>query len=949
MNEQYFTEIVTNSLINSQNNTEQNRYLQPQLISNNSENSLWSHLIYELKQCKSFVWTVAFITTDMLAPLKLVLKDNEIHGEIITGTYLGFNDPAVFKELLKIPNLKVRVDEHSGFHPKGYLFNYSDYQTIYIGSSNFTKSALLTNTEWNLRLTSLNNGSFIKQIQNELDKIERESTLLTDEWIEEYEKEYVKPVFQNSKNADQRIRKIVPNAMQKKALSELQKLKDNGEDKALIVSATGTGKTYLGAFWTKNYRPQKFLFIVHREQILKKALQSFKQVIGGNDNDYGILSGNKHNSTAKYLFATVQTLSQEKYLKQFNKDAFNLIIIDEAHRSVAPSYQKIMQYFKPRFLLGMTATPERMDDKNVFANFDYNLAYEIRLRDALQENMLCPFHYIGVSDFEYQGEIIDETSSLSRLTAKERVTYILKQLEYYGNTSLPIYGLVFCSRTDEAKILAEEFTRNGHRAKALTNQTSNIQREKVIKELENGEIEYIITVDLFNEGIDIPRLNQIIMLRNTQSSIVFTQQLGRGLRKFKGKKYVTVIDFIGNYQNNYLIPIALYGDQNRDKSQLKQKLLIDDLVGVSTINFTKISQEMILKSLEKAKLNSIVTLKNEFNRLKLILNRVPLLSDFEKFGSISSQTIINDHRFRNYYHFLQKMNEPYVLTDEQDKVLEFVTKELSNGKRPHELLVLQQLIAKKQISYDELKSIFNSKKIYYDQEVFNSIDQVLSLNFFNVKSGKTTQKIKYGDHALISVNLLGYELSPWLEDLLNKQSDFKRLLMDAIDTGLLLNDAYDNQKLFTLYQKYTRKDVCRLLNWPKDVSAPLYGYRVTDQVCPIFITFNKEDENKRNAAYQNSLATNSIIDWYTRSPRHLNSPEVKKLLKGVDHADPQVRLELFVKRSDADGKDFSYLGPVKIVPNSAKEVILSSGKNAVKMQLALKNTLSINKFQELFG
>lgn len=949
MREDIFEKTIKHSLVKSDIHNK-NQYVEPQLISNKTDDNLWTHLLYELKHCNSFIWNIAFITKDMLTPLKFILKDENVHGTIITGTYLGFNSPDVFEELTKIPNLTVKITEMNGFHPKGYIFNYDDFQTAYIGSTNFTRSALLTNCEWNLRITSLNNGALVQQINHELSIIENQSFDLNLNWLNAYRKNY-QPIQNINQISTQKI--IKPNKMQSAALLQLDKLKENGAKKALIVSATGTGKTYLSAFWTKKYNPKKFLFIVHREEILKKAMQSFKEVIQEDKFNFGFLTGNKHDTNKKYLFATIQTISQDHNLHHFSPNDFDLIIIDEAHRSAAKSYKKVINYFNPNFYLGMTATPERMDDQDIFELFDYNLAYEIRLQDALKANMLCPFHYIGVSDYEYNGETIDDLSSLAKLTSKERVKYVLKQVDYYGDTSTKIHGLVFCSRTEEAIELAKSFTHYGHLAKALTNKSTSHERENVINELKKGKIEYIITVDLFNEGIDIPCLNQIIMLRNTKSSIIFTQQLGRGLRKFKNKDFVTVIDFIGNYQNNYLIPIALNGINSNQKDLIKQDILTKNIVGISTINFTKISKQRILNSLDKVKLNSMFRLKNAYQLLKKQLHRIPLLTDFQQFGEINATAIINSGKVLNYADFLLKMHEDIKITKSQKQLLNFVTQELSNGKRIHELIVLQYLIKNESISFNKLNNLFTDYDAYNSSDLISSLINILSLNFFNVKAGKTTKKEQYGGHSLIETNLLEIKRSDWFNEQLSISNDFYDLLQDAIKIGILLNKAYNNEKQFTLYQKYTRKDVCRLLNWEKDVSAPLYGYRVTDDVCPIFITYKKNENNKRNQYYNNNFSINSIIDWYTRSPRHLNSAEVQKLLRGVDNGCPKVRIEIFVKRSDADGKEFTYLGKGKIIPHSAKEVLINVSENkqkaAVKMQIKLNHPLGLTESEKLFN
>ena len=956
LEKQFFDQILTNSLI-QENSNHSNQYLAPQIITNQPNDCLWQHLKYELLHCKEFKWAVAFITRDMLTPLKVVLKElatKGVHGALITGTYLGFNEPAVFRELMKISNLDVRIVTAPGFHAKGYFFDYDEYQTAYIGSANFTRSALIQNQEWNLRLTSMQQGQFIKQLNMEFERLQQQSVPLTYDWIDEYQENYIKPQRLGSSSRTGQSTPIAPNKMQAAALNELNDLYyQQHASRGLIVSATGTGKTYLAALWTKRFKPHRFLFVVHREQILLKAKESFYKVIGGAKNDFGILSGNQHHAEAKYVFATVQTISQMEKMKQFAPDEFDLIIIDEAHHAAAKNYQALLNYFKPQFWLGMTATPERMDNQDVFQLFDYNLAYEIRLQDALENNMLCPFHYVGVADYEINGQLIDDTASLKHLTATERVDYVLDQLDYYGDNGQPTAGLVFCSRTAEATQLAEIFMQKGHPARALTNQSSATEREKVIALLEKHQIEYIITVDLFNEGVDIPCLNQIVMLRSTQSSIVFTQQLGRGLRKYPGKDFVTVIDFIGNYRNNYLIPIALYGDNDGNPDRLKTELLTEDLVGVSTINFTSISKQVILDSLAKVKLNSLQTLKGEYLNLKQQLGRAPLLMDYQKFGTVSARPFIENPRLNNYAEFLKKMGEKVQLSEYQNQVLTFITKELANGKRAHELIVLRELIEHGHIAFDQLKQIFNSQHIYVNDAVIQSIVQVLSLAFFDVKAGKTTRKAQYGDHSLIQTDLLEISLSSAFKQALTQNgTDFKRLVNDAIKVGLDFNQNYNNQAQFTLDQSYSRKDVCRLLNWEKDVSAPLYGYRVTDEVCPIFITYHKsDDEHQRSARYQNDFTANSVIKWYTRSPRHLTSDEVQKLLRGVDQGNQQTRIEIFIKRNDAAGKEFNYVGEGKIIPGSVHEEKIASNrgreKAVVAMEIRLKTPLTLAAAQKI--
>lgn len=921
----------------------------PKLLTNTKHENIWLTLRYELMHCKNFTWAVAFITQDMLVPFKVIMADlaqQGISGTLITGDYLNFNNPRVFHELLKIDNLSIKIAPKNGFHVKGYFFEHDDWQTMIIGSANFTRSALLSNYELALKVSAKENATLTKQINKQLETLKKVSQELTSSWLQTYEQSWVRPQIKRQTKSQLPIsQEIVPNQMQKAALKQLRQLIARGQSRGLIVSATGTGKTYLGAFAVKSFKPQKFIYVVHREQIARNALASFYQVIGGAKNDYGLLTGNKHELNRKYIFATIQTLSQSKVLAELSQTEFDYILIDEAHRSAAPSYQRIFKKFKPKFWLGMTATPERMDNQDVYQLFDYNLAYEIRLRDALKEQMLTPFHYVGVADYEVDNEVIDETANLRYLLAPKRVDYVLQQLDYYGYCGNRAKGLVFCSRQEEARELAQAFSAKGYPAVALTNQDSEKRRQEVVEQLEQGKLDYIITVDLFNEGIDIPALNQIVMLRNTQSSIVFIQQLGRGLRKYAGKDYVTVIDFIGNYKNNYLIPIALNQDNSRDIDQVRKETILPGFIDVSTINFSQIASTKILASLDKIKLDSVKELKQSYQELKEKIGRVPLLFDFANYGSTSPEVFANHTGFQNYAQFLVKMGESVKLTEFENAILSFLTKELLNGKRPHELLLLQALLTKEYISHREFENILKRFGTYCNEAVLKSVLAILSLDFFNVKQRQTTKKTQYGGQSLVQQDdLLNYVLAPKLSQALQNNHIFKQLFTDVVNTGLKINQRYNKQEQFTLYQQYERKDVCRLLDWPKDVSAPMYGYRVDKKETPIFITYEKDSSQKRNALYHNTLEDGQTLRWYTRAPRHIDSDEVKRLLNT-----PKMKLHLFVKKSDAIGKKFFYLGQADIQRKTVKEELLGPKKKAVVgMNLRLQQPLESKMYQLLF-
>ena len=643
-----------------------NKDLRPKLFFNDYKRrmNLAFEITKRLKECDYFEFSVAFISESGLAVLKQILlnlKEKGVKGRIITSTYLGFNAPKMFKQLLSFTNIEVRVfeQEHCGFHPKGFIFHTGDHRDIIVGSSNLTQTALESNQEWDLFFTSHENGELASQVSNEFDIQWELSTPLTNEWIESYKETYVKP-FRPASVQSSKI--IKPNKMQEEALKSLKNLRDNNKDKALLISATGTGKTFLSAFDVRRFKPKRLLFVVHRRNIAEAALRSFKYLIP--NVSMGIFSGNTKETDSDFIFSTVQTIHKKEYREMFDRDAFDYIIIDEVHRAGAQSYQDIVDYFKPKFLLGMSATPERSDDFDIYEMFDHNIAYEIRLIQAMEYNLLCPFHYYGITDMTIDGIEIDDKSEFNILTSELRVDYIIEKINEYGYSGDRIHGLIFCSRKDECEKLSQLFNMRGYKTIALTGDSSEEMRQKAIDSLESNDensLDYIFTVDIFNEGIDIPKVNQVVMLRPTESAIVFVQQLGRGLRKNDSKEYVVIIDFIGNYEKNFLIPVALSGQTNYNKDSLRQFVCEGSLItpGASTIQFDQITEKRIYQSIDAANFTQVRLIKDSYKQLKEKLGRIPHLKEFEQYGAIDVQLMFQNKSLGCYHTFLSKYEKDY--------------------------------------------------------------------------------------------------------------------------------------------------------------------------------------------------------------------------------------------------------------------------------------------------
>ena len=586
---------LTTAFINQ--NTSSNLAYKPQFVSNNYREGrkVISSIEDELLSCEEFAISVAFITMGGITPLLQTLRELEqrgISGKILTTDYLMFSDPKALRILANFKNiqLKMFITENSkeGFHTKGYIFKKEEMYRIIVGSSNMTLSALTTNREWNTKIVSTEQGEYTQNIVAEFENLwNAQQSLPFEQFIEAYTNIYIKnKIIQKQKELAKQaeipsleVYRLQPNSMQIGFINNLRKIYETGEDKALLISATGTGKTYASAFAARELEFKRVLFLVHRNQIVKQALKSYRKVFGGQVS-MGMVTGKYQDYDADFVFATIQTLSKTDILSQYNREHWDLIIIDEAHHSSADSYKKIMDYFKPKLWLGMTATPDKGDDhlgdRNIYEIFNHQIAYEIRLQNAMEENLLCPFHYFGLTDLEIIADVgkssEEKVENFRYLTSDERVLNVMKQAEFLGYSGERVKGLIFCSRIDEARELSVKFNEKGWRTLVLSGGDSEAVRAAAIERLAGEEkedaLDYIISVDIFSEGVDVPEINQVIMLRPTESPIIFIQQLGRGLRKAEGKEYVVVIDFIGNYRNNFMIPIALSGDRSYNKDNI---------------------------------------------------------------------------------------------------------------------------------------------------------------------------------------------------------------------------------------------------------------------------------------------------------------------------------------------------------------------------------------------
>lgn len=935
----------------------------PQFMTNSGQEKVITLLDEELKDCDEFLMSVAFITPGGLTPLKMTLKELEkkgVKGRIITTDYLSFTDPKALDDLEKLKNIQLkmyRTAEGVGFHTKAYIFKNGEITHILMGSSNLTKDALMRNHEWNNKLVTTQYGEYQKQITSAFEDLWNQSDPYSD-YAEQYRKQYQEQKEQRAKielylqNQPGILlgKPLEPNKMQMEFIQNLLDLVKQGAKRALLVSATGTGKTYASAFGVKtlfeelDFRPKKVLFLSHREQINKQAMISYQNVFG-RKYSMGLLSGNHEDEGFDFLFSTMQTMAKDEVMQRYDKNEFSIIILDECHRSGAPSYQKIVNYFNPSLLLGMSASPERMDDFNVYEFFNFNTVYEIRLQRALEEEMLCPFHYFGITDLDITDEDVlnarDDYKLFRKLVSNDRVHHIIENAQYFGYSGNRVKGLIFCSSTREALELSQKFNEEGYKTVALSGANTQEEREEAITQLITDnpfekQLDYIFTVDIFNEGVDVPEINQIIMLRPTQSPVVFVQQLGRGLRHAVGKEFVVVLDFIGNYDNNYMIPIALSGNTTGNKDDIRRVLADSTVIGGATIHMDEIARAHIYESIDNVRMNEMKKLVDGYKNLKFKLGHIPAMMDFDKYDAIDIMRIIASQG--SYYKFLEKKEKDYLiqLDEIEANYVEFVSKNFAKGKRIHELEFLNLLLLGTPDVLEVWKQNMLAKYGFNVSEVaVKNVINVLNGTFFAIGAAAA----KASQIVFVEADAAGkIQIAERFSTLL-MNSDFRVIIQEVIDFGIQRYDKnYKIHYLDTslkLYEKYSYEDVCRLLCWEKnEVSLNIGGYKYDkfSNTYPVYINYVKQDVVDTQD-YEDEFLDQGTLIAISKSYRSLKSDDVQKFLNSDLEG---IAVHLFVRKNkdDKETKEFYYLGTMK--PTGwAQEFTMPVGAQAVKIKWKL--------------
>ncbi len=926
------------------------------LLINGGTEHLLKELTSSLETCERFYFGVAFLTYSGAQLLLDTLKEAGERGKsgrILSSTYLNFTDPEAVARLSAFPFIDTKMfnsEENGGFHTKTYIFEYKEHYKIIIGSSNLTRAALKTNVEWNVEIISKKDESFVQQVLTEYQTLWNRSQIPTEDFLDHYRSIYrsTRQVKERQQSLHTLPAYIAPNSMQSRAMKSLERLRSLGENKALVIAATGTGKTYMAAFDVQKLQPKRLLFLVHREDILVKAKETFSHLLH-QQHSFGMMTGSRKDIGADYLFANIRTMAN--HYSQFDPAHFDYIVYDEAHHTTAPQYQQVMKHFHPAFALGMTATPERSDEASVFEVFDHNVAAEVRLHDALKDEIIAPFHYFGITDVD--GIRLDDVApndqaELSRrLQVHFRVEHILTNMYFYKHDGAVRRGLGFCVNIDHAVYMADAFSQAGVPSVALTGDDPALERKKMIEKLEDEHdpLEFIFTVDIFNEGVDIPSVNLVLMLRPTESPIVFIQQLGRGLRKHPGKEFLTVLDFIGNHNRAFLVAIALNGSRYYDKESLKVAVATDfaTVPAPVHIQMDRIAKERIIAQIDQESFFSMKYLKEAYLQFKQIRNgKAPsaLMDYFTYDGAPDPIPFIE--KSGSYLHFLAKVekNDLFQIPFEE-KSSELVYKSLSSHlplKRPHEFALLDALMTKDKLTREDAEAaILHWLDTVPPSSVAHAMNTVAQQYMDKREQQRSPALAEWQHDCLVRTEHFTH--------LLESRDNYERL-HDVIEYGLHryerdFGSADHGLPFLKVGAQYQMKDAALLSNFSKTHSSFRgSGLLANEKDYFLYVDLHKDADVAERLNYHDEFLDRSTFLW--DSPNNM-TPDSLRGRNIMEHEARGYRLHLFVRKyKSIEGnrtEPFIYVGELTVVE--------ASGSRPIQFRMHLKQPLPSILYKEL--
>ena len=847
--------------------------------------------------------------------------------KIITTSYMEATDFKAVEELSKLANTEVKISydtERTRLHAKSYIFKRENgFTTAYVGSSNMSNVAMTSGLEWNVKLSEKESFEIIAKINATFETYWNDSTFETFDNSEK-NREYLKNALSKSKNnkTDMTFEfDIKPYTYQKEILENLEaERKIFGRYRNLVVAATGVGKTVISAFDYKRFRDEnpraRLLFVAHREEILKKSRDTFRYICK-NLNFGELLVGNNKPESIENLFVSIQSLNSSKLIERTSPDFYDYIVIDEVHHGAAQSYKKLLEYYKPKVLLGLTATPERMDGEDITRFFDKKMAYELRLPEAIDNKLLCPFQYFGVSDFVdlselkwtrggYEVSELENVYVLDTEKAKRRAQDIITNTIKYVDDIENVKALGFCVSIKHAEFMANEFNNAGIPSIALTGNSNDEIRKNAAKNLTDGNIKVIFTVDLFNEGVDIPQINTILFLRPIESLTIFLQQLGRGLRISEGKECLTVLDFIGQSNKNYKFADKYRALIGKTKKSV-ESYVKDGFVSLPKGCFIKLekqAKEYVLRNIKGLKNNKDVLI----GKIKYFENDTGEklnLKNFLRYNNISLDEFYNGKRT-----FSRLCTEAEIIQDFQYENEEVLNKRIVNL-----------------LSMDSPKLIDFSRKYINNSDMNLNKEDLILRNMlyytFYVKNPEREgiSSIKEGIEKIISNRLIKEEILDILD-----------ILYEKINCVPIKN-SYDFICPLEVHCKYTQAQILAGLEYYReDFYGPMLEgvkYFKDKDLDIFFITLNKSEKDfSELTLYEDYAISENLFHWQSQ---HKDTEKSKNVQRYVNS---NGRVSLFVreyKTENGKASPYIYLGECTHVSHQ--------GNNPVSFIWKLKNNI----------